>query len=87
MFWGCFFYNKKGPCHVWEDETPKEKKTAEAWLEEKNTILEPICKAEWELENSMRRLQIRRNMLGKKPIWKWNKAHSKLVQDSKGGID
>ena len=87
MFWGCFSYDKKGPCHVWEDETPKEKKAAEAWLEEKNAILEPICKGEWELENSMRRLRIKRNMPGKKPIWKWNKAHGKLVRDSKGGID
>jgi hypothetical protein len=54
MFWGCFSYNKKGPCHIWEDETPKEKKAAEVWLKEKNTILEPFCKIEWELENSMR---------------------------------
>jgi hypothetical protein len=26
-------------------------------------------------------------MPGKKPIWKWNKTHSKLVRDSKRGID
>ena len=46
MFWGCFSYDKKGPCHVWEDETPKEKREAERWLEAQNKILEPICKAE-----------------------------------------
>ena len=28
MFWGCFSYDKKGPCHIWEEETAKEKKEA-----------------------------------------------------------
>jgi len=28
MFWGCFSYNKKGPCHVWRPETAKQKKDA-----------------------------------------------------------
>ena len=26
MFWGCFSYNKKGPFHIWRNETAKEKK-------------------------------------------------------------
>ena len=25
MFWGCFSYDKKGPCHCWTPETNKEK--------------------------------------------------------------
>jgi hypothetical protein len=28
MFWGCFSYNKKGPCHIWQEETAAEKKAA-----------------------------------------------------------
>jgi hypothetical protein len=44
MFWGCFSYDKKEPCYTWEDETPKEKKTAEVWLKEKNTILDPFAR-------------------------------------------
>lgn len=87
MFWGCFSYDRKGPCHIWEDETPKEKREAEKWLEEKNAALEPICKEEWEIENSMRRLRITRNIPGRKPTWQWNKKNGKLVRDSKGGID
>jgi transposase len=89
MFWGCFSYDKKGPCHIWEDETPKEKKESEIWLEQQNKILEPICKAEWEIQTAMRRVRISRNMPGKKPVWKWNKTNGKLVRDSnsKGGID
>jgi hypothetical protein len=46
MFWGCFLYNKKGPCYIWETETLKEKKEADTWLAEQNKILKPICKAE-----------------------------------------
>src|SRR5215471_5128591 len=26
MFWGCFSYDKKGPCHIWKKETAAEKK-------------------------------------------------------------
>jgi hypothetical protein len=88
MFWGCFSYDKKGPCHIWEDETKKEKKESEAWLEIQNATLEPICRQEWEIETAMRRLIITRNRPGVKPTWRWNKANGKLVRDaSKGGID
>jgi hypothetical protein len=65
MFWGCFSYNKKGPCYIWEDKTPKEKKESEVWLEQQNKILEPICKAEWEIQTAIRRVRISRNMPGK----------------------
>jgi hypothetical protein len=70
MFWGCFSYDKKGPCHIWTEETPKEKKEAERWLAEMNEKLEPICRIEWELETEIRRLRIDRRMPGKKPTWK-----------------
>jgi len=33
MFWGCFSFDKKGPCYIWEDETLKERKEADAWIE------------------------------------------------------
>jgi transposase len=87
MFWGCFSYDKKGPCHVWEDETKAERAQADKWLEDKNKALEPVCKADWELETAMRRVRIQRRMPGKPPIWKWGKKTGKLVRDSKGGID
>lgn len=56
MFWARFSYDEKGPCHVWEDETAKEKKKAKEWMEKVNALLEPECKANWELETAMRRL-------------------------------
>jgi transposase len=89
MFWGCFSYDKKGPCYIWENETPKEKKESVRWLEEQNKVLEPICKFEWELEMSMRRLRVSaRNIPGPKPRWVWKRETGKLVRDaSKGGID
>jgi hypothetical protein len=45
MFWARFSYDEKGPCHVWEDETAKEKKKAKEWMEKVNALLEPECKA------------------------------------------
>jgi hypothetical protein len=68
MFWGCFTYDKKGPCHVWKPETDKEKKDSIKWLEAKNQELEPIKRMKWELENGMRRLRITRQIPGKKPV-------------------
>jgi hypothetical protein len=87
MFWGCFSYDKKGPCHIWEDETEKEKKEAIKWIKQRNEELEPLAKVEWEIEQAMRRLRIHRQVPGKKPTWKWGKATGKLERNSKGGID
>jgi hypothetical protein len=67
MFWGCFSYDKKGPCHIWEEETAKEKKEAMKWLEAKNEELEPLRREAWELETALRRLNIKRNPGGRKP--------------------
>lgn len=56
MFWGCFLYDKKGPYYIWKDEIQAEKKEANTWLEEQNCLLEPIYKANWELETAIRRV-------------------------------
>ena len=29
MFWGCYSYDRKGPCHIWTPETAQEKKLAD----------------------------------------------------------
>ncbi len=42
MFWGCFLYNEKGLCYIWEEETAKEKEEAIKWLKAKNEELEPL---------------------------------------------
>jgi len=88
MFWGCFSYDKRGPCHIWEDETDKEKEEAKEWLKKKNAELELICKEEWELTTPMRRLRITRNFRGTKPKWRWCEKTGKLERKaSRGGID
>jgi transposase len=86
MFWGCFSYDKKGPCHCWTPETNKEKEAASAWIDELNEKLEPIKKAEWELENGIRRLNLR-NKPGRRPQWKWNTKTGKLSRRDGSGID
>jgi hypothetical protein len=46
MFWDCFSYDKKGPCHIWRPETAQEKKQAEKVIEKVNKELEPTLRAE-----------------------------------------
>ena len=41
MFWGCFSYNKKGPCHVWEAKTAQEKRARKEDLDARNALREP----------------------------------------------
>ena len=88
MFWGCFSYEEKGPCHIWEDETEKEKEEAKKWVAEQNKLLELECKIEWELATGMQRLRITRNVPGRKPQWRFTENTGKLERKaSRGGID
>jgi transposase len=87
MFWGCFSYDMKGPCHIWRAETKKDREAADKVLEKMNKALEPEAKAAWEMETGIRRLNITRNPGGRKPTWKWNARHGKLSRSKKGGID
>ena len=87
MFWGCFSYDRKGPCHIWKQQTVAQKKKDDLDLAEVNTLLEPIAKAEWELSTGVRRINLRRNPGGKKPQWRWNEANGKLIRKGKGGVD
>ena len=88
MWWSCFSYDEKGPWHIWEDETKKEKEEAEKWLAEENSRIEEECKLAWEIETAMQRLRITRNIRGRKPTWKWNEKNGKLIRKaSRGGID
>lgn len=47
MFWACFSYDKKGPCHIWGEETAKEKKEAKEYMDRENEKCEAEKKAEW----------------------------------------
>ena len=86
MFWGCFSYDKKGPCHIWKTETAAEKRECEADLAKINAALEPECKAQWELETGLRRMGLR-NLGGPKPKWKFTVETGKVtISGKKGGI-
>jgi hypothetical protein len=87
MFWGCFTYDCKGPCHIWKTQTVAQKKKDDDDLTEVNALLEPIAKTEWELSTGLRRVNLRRLPGGKKPQWRWNEKNGKLVRKEKGGID
>jgi transposase len=86
MFWSCFSYDQKDPCHIWKPETKKEKEIAEKRVKEMNQALEPIKKAEWELSSKMERLGLR-NKPGQKPMWKFTPKSGKLVRRVGSGID
>ena len=86
MFWGCFSYDKKGPCHIWEKETAKEKKDADKALDDINATIEEEARQAWELETGIGRLGLR-NKKGTKPTWKFTAKTGKITRNSKGGID
>jgi hypothetical protein len=46
MFWGCFSYDKKGPCHIWKPETKTERAAAQKEIDKLNEELEPILRQE-----------------------------------------
>lgn len=86
MFWGCFSYEKKGPCHCWCPETAKEKREAEEAVQALNDEIEPEMHRLWEVTNGMRRLGLRQKP-GKPPSWRWTAKNGKLMRSKKGGID
>jgi hypothetical protein len=44
MFWGCFTYDKKGPCYVYKPETKVERDAAAQKISELNAELEPLMR-------------------------------------------
>jgi hypothetical protein len=66
MFWGCFSWDSKGPCHIWRTQSVVERKRDDLELAELNERLEATAKAKWELSSGLRRVNLRRNPGGKK---------------------
>jgi transposase len=88
MFWGCFSWDKKGPCHIWEPELAQERKEAEKEVEQLNKEGEEQCRKEWKLATAMRRLNLRQRPGGPTPRWKFTQTTGRLVRTNKsGGID
>jgi transposase len=88
MFWGCFTYDRKGPCHVWKRETSQQKKAADKDIANMNAAIEKPLREMWEIEHPLSRVVIRDdNHRGPKPKFIFDKAHGKLTRGGKGGID
>jgi len=87
MFWGCFSWYQKGPCHIWRVETAAEKRESELDIQQLNDLYEQEKKDEWELTQGLTRLSLRPRKGGRKPQWRFTKATGKLVRQGKGGID
>ncbi|KMU73298.1 hypothetical protein CISG_09667 [Coccidioides immitis RMSCC 3703] len=50
IFWGCFTYKKKGPCHIWKSETAAAKHQAQKKLDILNINCKIKAREEWELK-------------------------------------
>jgi hypothetical protein len=85
-FWGSFTYDEKGPCHIWKPEAVAQRKKDDLEIARLNEELEPIEKAQWEINTGLRRLDLRPKR-GRKPQWRWNESTGKLVRKGQGGID
>lgn len=79
MFWGAIGYNWKGPCHIWEKESAKEKKKNDAEVQKMKDKYEPIARAEFE-----QWLKKRGKKPGRQPTFKFT-AFSR--NGKAGGID
>ena len=86
MFWACFSYDKKGPCHCWLPELAAEKRQSLVEIEALNQELEPLLREEWELNIQTSRLSLR-GKPGPKPTWKFTQATGKLQRGKGSGID
>lgn len=88
MFWGCYTYDLKGPCHCWGPETAQEKKAADEAIDALNCMAEPALREQWELSTQLQRLNLRpRKTPGRKPQWRFTRKTGKLTRGSGKGID
>ena len=87
MFWAAFSYDKKGPCHIWDDETPEEKLACKIDLDTRNAARLDDDKAMWELNSGVERVGLR-NKPGRKPKFTHTEATGAYIRrKGAGGID
>jgi transposase len=92
IFWGSFTYDKKGPCHIWEKETPQEKRDRKADLDARNSLIEKSNKQRWEKEQK-KWLREWIKAYGRRPgrvrkVWVHNeKTGAFMVKTGRGGIN
>ena len=86
MFWGCFTYDSKGPCHIWREESAADRIEADKKIKALNDGFEVMKRQEWEATNAIIRLGLR-NRPGRRAQWRFTEKTGKLVRRGKGGID
>lgn len=89
MFWRCFSYDKNGPCHIWQTETPKEKKEAQREINAWNWANHNRLYAEWKIKLDARRLRVDGTKpRGRTPQWRFSEENGKHVRKAAArGID
>jgi Transposase len=87
MFWGSFCWDSKGPCHIYRQETAKDKKKADEEIQALNSEREQKCKDEWFMSSGIKRLALNGNLRGRKPTWRYTEKTGLLVRRGNGGID
>ena len=92
MFQGCFTYEKKGPCYIWEAKTAQEKRARTDDLAARNALREPIDRKKQE-ELQQKKLDAFIAKHGRRP--RGRKAQQKhteknrayVVKKGRGGIN
>jgi hypothetical protein len=93
MFWGCFSYDFKGPCHVYHPETTNEKIKYKKMMDDHNTAQMPAIQEEWDrlqVADAMKWIALGRKKPGKPALFKnFVKNHPRIMkrEKGKGGID
>ena len=88
MWWSCFSYDKKGPFHIWEEETLAERKACEADLKARNATRHNKDKEEWEMAQLIHRLHATRAQSGQRAKQKHTEETGAYVLNKgKGGIN
>ena len=75
IFWGCFLYDRKGPCYIWQSKTEKEK----------TETIKKINQSNFDSESFLKELQ---ELINPGKTWHFDAAHGKMERRAKkGGID
>ena len=91
MFWGCFTYDFKGPCHIWKPQTKKELDESKSIIKIWNQALEPKAHEAWKKQQDAKRtaykLRYNRCMSGAPAKWKFTTSYGAFTRSDGGGID
>ena len=87
MFWAAFSYDKKCPCHIWDDETLEEKLAYKIDLDIRNVAWLDNDKVMWELNSGVECVGLR-NKPGQKPKFTHTEATGVYIRrKGAGGIN